>query len=55
VGSAPQGLALTSDGRLLYVCAGGGKGHVAVVATATDRVVATIAVPGAAGELALVR
>jgi YVTN family beta-propeller protein len=54
VGSAPQGLALTPDGRLLYVCAGGGNGHVAVVATATDQVVATIAVPGAAGELALV-
>jgi DNA-binding beta-propeller fold protein YncE len=49
VGKAPHGLAFTPDGHLMAV---NDARPVAVVDTTTDRVVATILVPGTAGRAA---
>jgi YVTN family beta-propeller protein len=54
VGSGPHGLSFTPDGRLLYVAVNNAQA-VVVVDTATDQVVARVAVPGQADELALGR
>jgi DNA-binding beta-propeller fold protein YncE len=54
VGGAPDELALTPNGRFVYVAVNTGR-HVAMVDMRTERVVATVPVPGLANELALRR